>query len=68
MNIWLRAYFAVPFRIIGTVLVAMMDTYQKNRAWIDARLARRHAAISLQGVVVATFVAWLVIWGMTNLL
>ena len=67
MNEWLRAYFAVPFRIIGTIMVGIMDTYKKNRAWLDTRLAQRHAALSLQSIVVATFVTWMVIWGLTNL-
>jgi len=67
MNPWLKAYLAVPFRVIGTVLVAIMETYKKNRTWIEARLSQKHTARSLQGVVVVTFAVWMVIWALNNL-
>ncbi len=55
---WLRAYFSVPLKVPAL----LMDIYKSNRAWLDARLARKPAAGWLKGFMLITVVAWFVIW------
>ena len=55
---WLRAYFEFPFK----VLAVLVWIFRFNRAWLAAGLARKPAAVSLRGLTILTFLAWLVIW------
>jgi len=61
---WLRAYLSVPF----SVIVFFMDSYKKNRAWLDGHLAQKRAAWALRTLVILTFLVWLAIWAFKNLL
>ncbi len=55
---WLKhAYFA-PFRLIA----AIVQVYRANRAWLEARLTRKHTALAVNGFILLTVLAWLVIW------
>ena len=55
---WLRAYYAFPFK----VLAFFVRIYMTNRAWLEARLSRKHAADALKGLVVLTFVIWILVF------
>ena len=55
---WLRAWFAVPLRI----LAVLVTIFQFNRAWLARILARKSAAGSLKGIIFVTIVVWFAIW------
>lgn len=55
---WLRAYFSVPFKALAIVV----RIYQANRGWLEARLARQHAARLVKGFLALTLLVWLAIW------
>lgn len=55
---WLRAYFSIPFK----ALAVLVRIYQVNRAWLEERLARKHAAIWLKNFLIVTLVAWFAVW------
>lgn len=57
MNV-LRAYFLVPFRVLGFFI----RIFRTNRAWVARQLAGKHAAFSVRGVIFITLLAWFVIW------
>ncbi len=59
---WLLAYYSLPFK----ALAVLVRIYKVNRAWLAARLARKHAALSLKSFLIVTLVAWFAIWLFAN--
>jgi len=59
---WLKNYLTAPWRVLGRVLVWLMNTFNANRSWLAGRMARPWARAVYQWAVFATFIAWIVIW------
>ncbi|MCZ6647340.1 MAG: hypothetical protein O7B79_14010 [SAR324 cluster bacterium] len=58
----LRAYYAIPFKVLSV----FVRIYMVNQAWLAALLARRGAAYSFKGIIVITVLVWFGIWLFAN--
>lgn len=59
---WLRAYISVPFKALAIVLARFVRIFRFNRAWLEAALARKSAAMAVRGILIITVIAWFLIW------